>query len=315
MKSVLIVEHDDGVAEALAQTLTVHGYTPQRTDSGIAALDLLDGVRLVLLGLTLPDLAGHEVCRRIRERSCVPVIALSEPTDELDELDRVLALHLGADDVVAKPFGRFELMARVQAVLRRAGSCPWHERALAGTPPHGAPVPGTREGGDAPGSARWTDSALVAATADGALAPDLGTAPLRPRALTPAQAETRARSHPVTAESVMVMALDIGHTGSGRLTAGPLLLDPRIRKVFLDGEEVRITRKEFDLLAMLIQDPGTVMKRQEIMARVWDENWFGSTRTLDVHVGSLRGKLGSAEWIETVRGVGYRLTVPLAHGR
>lgn len=267
MKSVLIVEHDDGVAETLAQILAVHGYAPQRTDSGLAALDLLDGVRLVLLGLTLPDLAGHEVCRRIREQSCVPVIALSEPTDELDELDRVMALTMGADDVVSRPFGRFELMARVQAVLRRAGSCPWHERAAAD-----------------------------ATTASHAMEMS------PPREVTPIPGQ---RSAPVDEPEP---------SGSGCLSAGPLLVDPRIRKVFLHGAEVRITRKEFDLLAMLIEDPGTVMKRQEIMARVWDENWFGSTRTLDVHVGSLRGKLGSPEWIETVRGVGYRLTVPVVAG-
>ncbi|RFU86757.1 winged helix family transcriptional regulator, partial [Streptomyces triticagri] len=100
------------------------------------------------------------------------------------------------------------------------------------------------------------------------------------------------------------------HGAQAALRAGPLQLDPRARKVHLHEEEVRITRKEFDLLAMLMEEPGTVMERQDIMSRVWDENWFGSTRTLDVHVGSLRTKLGSTEWIETVRGVGYRLTVP-----
>ncbi|WP_244177778.1 winged helix-turn-helix domain-containing protein [Streptomyces atriruber] len=96
------------------------------------------------------------------------------------------------------------------------------------------------------------------------------------------------------------------------LSAGPLRLDARTRKVHLYDDEVRVTRKEFDLLAMLLEEPGTVLRREEIMARVWDENWFGSTRTLDVHVGSLRGKLGSPHWIGTVRGVGYRLTVPAA---
>ncbi|WP_414507789.1 winged helix-turn-helix domain-containing protein [Streptomyces sp. NEAU-L66] len=80
----------------------------------------------------------------------------------------------------------------------------------------------------------------------------------------------------------------------------------------MHGEEIHVTRKEFDLLAMLMEAPGAVMGRQDIMSRVWDENWFGSTRTLDVHVGSLRSKLGSSEWIETVRGVGYRLTIPAA---
>jgi DNA-binding response OmpR family regulator len=293
MKSVLIVEHDDGVAETLAQTLTVHGYAPQRTDSGIAALGLLDGVRLVLLGLTLPDLAGHEVCRRIRERSCVPVIALSEPTDELDELDRVMALHMGADDVVTKPFGRFELMARVQAVLRRAGHCPWHERtAVAAAEP-----------------LRDTEEHVTTTGAE-----STGAVPVPGQRSAPDGRPAAPSAEPVAAATATATATELpagpGPNGSGCLSAGPLRLDQRIRKVFLHGSEVRITRKEFDLLAMLIEDPGTVMKRQEIMARVWDENWFGSTRTLDVHVGSLRGKLGSAEWIETVRGVGYRLTVP-----
>ena len=99
-----------------------------------------------------------------------------------------------------------------------------------------------------------------------------------------------------------------------RLRAGPLRLEARTRRVFLDEEEIRVTRKEFDLLAMLLEEPGAVMQREDIMARVWDENWFGSTRTLDVHVGSLRTKLGSTRWIETVRGVGYRLTVPAVLG-
>ncbi|WP_371670844.1 response regulator transcription factor [Streptomyces sp. NBC_00289] len=323
MKSVLIVEHDDGVAEALAQTLAVHGYAPQRTDSGLAALGLLDGVRLVLLGLTLPDLAGHEVCRRIREQSCVPVIALSEPTDELDELDRVMALHMGADDVVAKPFGRFELMARVQAVLRRAGSCPWHERAAADA--RGAesgPGPSAHPATSVASSDMEAVPVPAQRTASGDTATPVGAA----GAATPVGATgaagavawagtARPQAQAAAVGTVAAVNADAGLNGSGCLSAGPLLLDPRIRKVFLHGAEVRITRKEFDLLAMLIQEPGTVMKRQEIMARVWDENWFGSTRTLDVHVGSLRGKLGSAEWIETVRGVGYRLTVPVTQGR
>lgn len=101
-------------------------------------------------------------------------------------------------------------------------------------------------------------------------------------------------------------------TGQAPLQVGPLRLEARTRKVFVHGEEIHVTRKEFDLLAMLMEAPGAVMGRQDIMSRVWDENWFGSTRTLDVHVGSLRSKLGSSGWIETVRGVGYRLTIPAA---
>ena len=75
----------------------------------------------------------------------------------------------------------------------------------------------------------------------------------------------------------------------------------------LDGEEVALTPKEFDLLALLADDPGAVCSRQHIIEEVWDPHWYGPTKTLDVHIGSLRRKLGDPRWIETVRGVGYRL--------
>ncbi|MEU9605850.1 response regulator transcription factor [Streptomyces sp. NPDC048057] len=91
------------------------------------------------------------------------------------------------------------------------------------------------------------------------------------------------------------------------LVAGPLRLNPRNRDVTLDGRPVRLTPKEFDLLAMLMEDPHTLHTRKSIIARVWNEHWFGSTRTLDVHVGALRQKLGSYDWIETRRGIGFRL--------
>ena len=91
---------------------------------------------------------------------------------------------------------------------------------------------------------------------------------------------------------------------------GGLELDEGARLVTLDGESVALTRKEFDLLLELARHPGEVVRREDLMARVWDVNWFGSTKTLDVHIRSLRKKLGddAAEprFIETVRGVGFR---------
>ncbi|WP_253208484.1 response regulator transcription factor [Streptomyces sp. YPW6] len=141
--NVLIVEDDDGVAEALEQALGVQGYHPRRVGTGAEALSSLADVSLVLLDLGLPDLDGHEVCRRIRERSCVPVIALS---GRADELNRVMALHMGADDFIAKPFSRYELVARIQAVLRRAGGCLHHATGAGADPrPVPAPVPAAPE--------------------------------------------------------------------------------------------------------------------------------------------------------------------------
>jgi DNA-binding response OmpR family regulator len=90
---------------------------------------------------------------------------------------------------------------------------------------------------------------------------------------------------------------------------GPVTIDVRARRVTADGEEVELTRKEFDLLALLTEEPGATRTRDEIMESVWDAHWYGPTKTLDVHVAALRRKLGHPELIETVRGVGFRTSV------
>jgi len=95
-------------------------------------------------------------------------------------------------------------------------------------------------------------------------------------------------------------------------TVGPLAVDRRTRRAVVDGQALTLTPKEFDLLALLADDPGAVYSRQRILDEVWDPHWYGPTKTLDVHVASLRRKLGHPELIETVRGVGYRLAVPEA---
>jgi len=89
--------------------------------------------------------------------------------------------------------------------------------------------------------------------------------------------------------------------------AGRVVIDRRSRRVSRDGAEVVLAPKEFDLLALLAEEPGAVFTREQIMEAVWDVNWFGSTKTLDVHVGALRRKLGDAAAVEAVRGVGFRL--------
>ncbi len=91
---------------------------------------------------------------------------------------------------------------------------------------------------------------------------------------------------------------------------GSLSIDRRGRQVRLAGHPLELTTKEYDLLAVLAEEPGTVRRREELIARVWDEHWWGPTKTLDVHVASLRKKLGDPRWIATLRGVGYRLDVP-----
>ena len=93
---------------------------------------------------------------------------------------------------------------------------------------------------------------------------------------------------------------------------GPVRVEFASRRAFLEGEELSLSRKEFDLLLELVSHAGEVVTREDLISRVWDENWFGSTKTLDVHVGWLRGKLGddasAPRLIHTVRGVGFRFT-------
>ena len=99
---------------------------------------------------------------------------------------------------------------------------------------------------------------------------------------------------------------------SGPLDVGELRLDPARRSAALAGTELELTRREFDLLELLMREAGAVVSRERLIDEVWDVNWFGSTKTLDVHVSSLRRKLGddsaSPRFIHTVRGVGFRFS-------
>lgn len=88
---------------------------------------------------------------------------------------------------------------------------------------------------------------------------------------------------------------------------GPLRLDRDAHRVAVDGVEVELTPKEYELVAMLAERPGAVRTREDIIDQVWDTNWYGPTKTLDVHISALRRKLGHPDWISTIRGVGYRL--------
>jgi two-component system response regulator RegX3 len=105
--------------------------------------------------------------------------------------------------------------------------------------------------------------------------------------------------------------------GAGRpeaLQIADLRLDPARRSATLDGEELDLTRKEFELLELLMREAGSVITRERLLDEVWDVNWFGSTKTLDVHVSGLRRKLGddpaSPRYLHTVRGVGFRFSGP-----
>ena len=120
----------------------------------------------------------------------------------------------------------------------------------------------------------------------------------------------------VAARIRAVVPEEPAHAGkaAGSPDAGELTLDPKKRSATLQGTELDLTRREFELLQLLLSEAGSVITRERLIDEVWDTNWFGSTKTLDVHVSSLRRKLGddSADprFIHTVRGVGFRFAAP-----
>ncbi|MGW6548132.1 response regulator transcription factor [Streptomyces massasporeus] len=273
---VLLIEDDETIAEPLMEGLGNFGLAVDHVATGT------DGLRgpyndVVLLDLGLPDMDGIDVCRGIRQVSDVPIVILSARGEEAD---RVLGLELGADDYLAKPFSVRELVARVRAVTRRT------QRAH-------QPFP------EAPGARSLPEPPPYEPAPAQAYEP----APSYERPPAPAYEPAPALSYEPPATAAHDPAPDPPHD------PGPLVVDRRTRQVWVGETPVLLTPKEFDLLALLSEDPGAVYSRQQILDRVWDPHYDGPTKTLDVHVAALRRKLGHPAWIRTLRGVGFRLAV------
>ncbi|MFI0776712.1 response regulator transcription factor [Streptomyces sp. NPDC021212] len=215
---VLLVEDDDRLAAALTSALDRLGHQVVRAGRADDALRLKDGADFVLLDLGLPDMDGLEALRRLRRASAVPVIVVTARSAERDLLR---SLRGGADDYLVKPFRTAELIARMEAVVRR------------------------------------------------------GTRPL---------------------------------TAAGPVIAvGGVRIDLATRQLEVDGRPVALTRREFDVLALLAREPGVVRSREEILDAVWGDLLLSASRSLDVHIAGIRSKTGRPELVETLRGTGYRL--------
>lgn len=228
-RSIVIVEDDEDIADSIRYNLERESFRVRVATTGEDGLNLIldRPPSLVLLDLNLPHMSGFEMCRRLRAEAAtarVPILILTARTDESD---KVLGLNIGADDYITKPFSMRELVARVNAVLRRAE----------------------------------------------------GLEPERPV-----------------------------------FDNGVLRIDPATFSVTYKGGDVRLTRKEFALLAELARNAGRVMTREVLLDRVWSMTYYGDSRTLDVHIRRLRQKLGEPDLIETVTGIGYRLVDSRKHG-
>ncbi len=297
---LLIVEDDLAIAEPLLAGLRHHGFDGTHVTRGVDAVASItnDTFDVVLLDLGLPDMDGLDVCREIRKLSSVPIIMV---TARDEEIDRIVGLELGADDYVSKPFGIRELIARIRAVRRRFDSA-----ADLANPPSTA-------GGDSPvvDSERPTNALDQIQPAKEALAmPGISSGIRSTKSTDPAFPYPRVGSIEFGNSSNEIATKSAKFGAAATLTLGALVLDHRTHRVHVDGVEIALTPKEFGLLVVLGADPGAVVPRMSIIEQVWDEHWYGPTKTLDVHIAQLRQKLGNPGWIETVRGVGYRLADP-----
>ena len=224
--SVLIVEDDRNIQELLQLYLEKEGYAVTVASDGGQGLAKFRAIKpdLVLLDVMMPVMDGWAVCKAIRADSQTPIIMLTAK-GETD--DKVTGLKSGADDYVTKPFEMKELLARVEAVLRRTGSAP-------------------------------------------------------------------------VAES------------SRRLTFDKMTIDMDAFELIIDGKKVDTPPKEMELLFYLASSPNRVYTRNQLLDEVWGFDYFGDSRTVDVHVKRLREKLEgvSESWnLKTVWGVGYKFEV------
>ena len=224
-KSVLIVEDDNNIADLLRLYLEKEGYEVTIAPDGGKGVERFREVKpdLVLLDLMLPVLDGWGVCRAIRSEADTPIIML---TAKGETSDKVTGLKLGADDYITKPFEMKEVLARIEAVLRRSG-------------------------------------------------------------IEPEKAENR-------------------------LVFDKLIIDMDAFELIVDGKKIDTPPKEMELLYHLASSPNRVYTRNQLLDEVWGFDYFGDSRTVDVHIKRLREKLEgvSEQWkLKTVWGVGYKFEV------
>ena len=218
---IYCVEDESAIRDLMVYTLQVSGFDAQGFENDAVFWAAMKEQRpeLIILDVMLPGEDGLTILRKLRSSPVTTDIPVIMATAKDSEYDKVIGLDSGADDYLAKPFGMMEMVSRIRAVLRRAGS-----------------------------------------------------------------------RQPVI------------------LSYGRIVLDEGGHAVTVDGKTILLTLKEYELLKLFMESPGRVFTRDNILSSVWGVDFAGETRTVDVHVGTLRTKLEKAgDYIRTVRGVGYKL--------
>lgn len=218
---IYCVEDDNSIRDLMVYTLRASGFEARGFENDSCFWDAMKQQlpELVVLDVMLPGEDGLTILNKLRSSPVTADIPVIMATAKGSEYDTVVGLDAGADDYLVKPFGMMEMVSRIKAVLRRAGS-----------------------------------------------------------------------KQPVL------------------LTCGTITLDEEKHTVNVDDRPVSLTLKEYELLKLFMENPGIVYTRDSILTKVWGMDYEGETRTVDVHIGTLRTKLSNAgNLIKTVRGVGYKL--------
>ena len=219
---ILVVDDESRMRKLVKDFLQKNNYEVLEAGDGSEALDIFfeqNDIALIILDVMMPKMDGWQVCREIRNYSKVPIIMLTAKGDEKDELQ---GFDLGVDEYISKPFSPKILVARVEAILRRAG------KAASG---------------------------------------------------------------------------DV-------MEAGGIHLDQAAHMVTIDGQNVELSYKEFELLTYFMENKGIALSREKILNNVWNYDYFGDAKTIDTHVKKLRSKLGvKGDMIKTIWGMGYKFEV------
>lgn len=219
---VLVVDDESRMRKLVRDFLAKKDFEVLEAADGEEAVEIFfsdKDIALIILDIMMPKMDGWQVCREIRKHSRVPVIMLTAKGDERDEL---LGFELGVDEYISKPFSPKILVARVEALLRRAN--------------------------------------LLNQTQ---------------------QMET-----------------------------GGIMVDKAAHRVIIDGKDIELSFKEFELLTYFIENQGIALSREKILNNVWNYDYFGDARTIDTHVKKLRSKMGDrGVYIKTIWGMGYKFEV------
>ena len=229
---VLIVEDDNDISNMLKELLAQNGYRTAQAFSGTEALLYIEkeSPQAIILDLMLPGMNGEDLLEQVKREHPDTAVIISSAKE--DTKTRIKLLRAGADDYITKPFDTEELLARLEAVLRRSAS-----------------------GSDAEG-------------------------------------------HP-------------SRHGKKRLQYKDIVMEPEDFRVTVAGEEIKLTRREFLILELLMQNPGKVFTKNNIYESVWNEEFLGEDNAVNVHISNIRQKIAKINetetYIETVWGIGFKM--------